>query len=96
MRKCVWICSGSGKGIWVEMTGAFLIMERRYTKYQLSKSFFQCHFGHRLMPLVLQARFPFLDEDVIATLLEIPLWEIAELDKPVGTGDKKILREVCS
>ncbi|XP_020096661.1 asparagine synthetase domain-containing protein 1 isoform X1 [Ananas comosus] len=42
-----------------------------------------------------EARFPFLDEDVIATLLEIPLWEIAELDKPVGTGDKKILREVA-
>jgi hypothetical protein len=31
---------------------------------------------------------------VIKTLLEIPLWEIANLDEPVGTGDKKILREV--
>lgn len=45
---------------------------------------------------MLQARFPFLDEDVIKTLLEIPLWEIAELDKPSGRGDKKILREVCA
>ncbi|XP_077216962.1 asparagine synthase family protein isoform X1 [Tasmannia lanceolata] len=42
-----------------------------------------------------EARFPFLDEDVIRTLLEIPLWEIAELDLPVGRGDKKILREVA-
>jgi len=42
----------------------------------------------------LQARFPFLDEDVINTLLEIPLWNIAELDEPAGRGDKKILREV--
>ncbi|XP_008786007.2 asparagine synthetase domain-containing protein C4F6.11c isoform X1 [Phoenix dactylifera] len=42
-----------------------------------------------------EARFPFLDEDVIKTLLEIPLWEIAELDKPSGRGDKKILREVA-
>lgn len=41
-----------------------------------------------------QARFPFLDEDVIRTLLDIPLWEVANLDQPSGTGDKKILREV--
>lgn len=43
-----------------------------------------------------QARFPFLDEDVIRTLLDIPLWEIADLDRPSGVGDKKILREVCT
>lgn len=42
-----------------------------------------------------EARFPFLDESVIGTLLEIPLWEIAKLDEPVGKGDKKILREVA-
>ncbi|XP_039131545.1 asparagine synthetase domain-containing protein 1 [Dioscorea cayenensis subsp. rotundata] len=42
-----------------------------------------------------EARFPFLDEDVIRTLLEIPLWEITNLDEPVGKGDKKILREVA-
>ncbi|KAL8106089.1 hypothetical protein AgCh_029771 [Apium graveolens] len=40
-----------------------------------------------------EARFPFLDEDVIRTLLDIPLWEIADLDQPSGVGDKKILRE---
>jgi asparagine synthetase B (glutamine-hydrolysing) len=45
---------------------------------------------------MLQARFPFLDENVIKTLLEIPLWDIAKLDEPVGKGDKKILREVCA
>ncbi|XP_043718521.1 asparagine synthetase domain-containing protein 1 isoform X2 [Telopea speciosissima] len=42
-----------------------------------------------------EARFPFLDEDVIRTLLDMPLWEIAELDQPMGRGDKKILREVA-
>lgn len=42
-----------------------------------------------------EARFPFLDEDVIRTLLDIPLWEIADLDQPSGVGDKKILREVA-
>lgn len=42
----------------------------------------------------MQARFPFLDEDVIKSLLELPLSEIADLDAPVGTGDKKILRQV--
>lgn len=42
-----------------------------------------------------EARFPFLDEDVIRTLLEFPLWEIADLDQPSGKGDKKILREVA-
>nr|GEW59407.1 asparagine synthetase domain-containing protein 1 isoform X2 [Tanacetum cinerariifolium] len=41
------------------------------------------------------ARFPFLDEDVIRLLLDIPLWEIADLRQPSGVGDKKILREVA-
>ncbi|KAG7032257.1 Asparagine synthetase domain-containing protein 1 [Cucurbita argyrosperma subsp. argyrosperma] len=42
-----------------------------------------------------EARFPFLDEDVIHTLLAFPLWEVTNLEKPAGTGDKKILREVA-
>ncbi|XP_057420965.1 uncharacterized protein LOC130714995 isoform X2 [Lotus japonicus] len=42
-----------------------------------------------------EARFPFLDEDVIRVLLNIPLWEVAQLDQPSGIGDKKILREVA-
>lgn len=33
---------------------------------------------------------------MIRTLLDIPLWEIADLDQPSGIGDKKILREVCA
>lgn len=48
----------------------------------------------RLIICFHQARFPFLDEDVIKTLLDIPLWEIADLNQPSGVGDKKILREV--
>ncbi|GMY27041.1 Rossmann-like alpha/beta/alpha sandwich fold [Fagus crenata] len=43
-----------------------------------------------------EARFPFLDEDVIRILLNIPLWDIAHLDQPSGIGDKKILREFGS
>ncbi|KAL1216643.1 hypothetical protein V5N11_029366 [Cardamine amara subsp. amara] len=42
-----------------------------------------------------EARFPFLDEDVIKTLLGIPLWEIADLEQPSGNGDKIILRQVA-
>ncbi|KAL4586754.1 hypothetical protein LXL04_011398 [Taraxacum kok-saghyz] len=42
-----------------------------------------------------EARFPFLDEDVIRILLDIPLWEITDLRQPSGVGDKKILREVA-
>ncbi|CAI9096453.1 OLC1v1032607C1 [Oldenlandia corymbosa var. corymbosa] len=42
-----------------------------------------------------EARFPFLDEDVIRTLLDMPLWELADLSQPSGIGDKKILREVA-
>ncbi|KAM0001974.1 putative asparagine synthase (glutamine-hydrolyzing) [Helianthus debilis subsp. tardiflorus] len=42
-----------------------------------------------------EARFPFLDEDVIRLLLDIPLWEIADLRQSSGVGDKKILREVA-
>uniref|UniRef100_A0A803L7R9 Asparagine synthetase domain-containing protein 1 n=1 Tax=Chenopodium quinoa TaxID=63459 RepID=A0A803L7R9_CHEQI len=42
-----------------------------------------------------EARFPFLDEDVIRSLLDFPLWEIADLNQPSGKGDKKILREVA-
>ncbi|KAG5076345.1 hypothetical protein JHK82_055040 [Glycine max] len=45
--------------------------------------------------VMLKARFPFLDEDVIRLLLNIPLWEVANLDQPSGIGDKRILREVA-
>ncbi|KAL7588911.1 hypothetical protein Lser_V15G37192 [Lactuca serriola] len=42
-----------------------------------------------------EARFPFLDENVIRILLDILPWEIADLGQPSGVGDKKILREVA-
>ncbi|XP_057858625.2 uncharacterized protein LOC131067563 isoform X2 [Cryptomeria japonica] len=42
-----------------------------------------------------EARFPFLDEDLMETLLDLPLWEIADLEKSSGQGDKKILRQVA-
>lgn len=41
-----------------------------------------------------QARFPFLDEEVVDTLLDKPLWEIVDLRLPIGNGDKRVLREV--
>ncbi|KAI5074270.1 hypothetical protein GOP47_0010231 [Adiantum capillus-veneris] len=42
-----------------------------------------------------EARFPYLDEDVIHSLLSVPLWDIADLRKPPGQGDKKFLREIA-
>ncbi|XP_028754081.1 asparagine synthetase domain-containing protein 1-like [Neltuma alba] len=42
-----------------------------------------------------EARFPFLDEDVMRILLNFPLWEVTNLDQPSGIGDKKILRKVA-
>ncbi|XP_024535743.1 asparagine synthetase domain-containing protein 1 [Selaginella moellendorffii] len=42
-----------------------------------------------------EARFPFLDEDVIQTFLDIPLEEVVDLRQDLGIGDKKILRQVA-
>ncbi|KAL2609404.1 hypothetical protein R1flu_027977 [Riccia fluitans] len=42
-----------------------------------------------------EARFPFLDEDVVATLLDLPLWEVVNMEEPAGCGEKKILRQVA-
>ncbi|XP_078436078.1 asparagine synthase family protein [Wolffia australiana] len=42
-----------------------------------------------------EARYPFLDEDVVNALLEIPLRDIADLNLPAGLGDKKILRDLA-
>ncbi|CAM9516521.1 unnamed protein product [Laminaria digitata] len=41
-----------------------------------------------------EARFPFLDEGVIAYIRSLPLRDICNMDEPPGVGDKKILREV--
>lgn len=76
------------------MIDALPTMARRYLSNS-SSSFFGSFFQLTMNLLyVSQARFPFLDEDVIRTLLDIPLWEIADLNQPSGVGDKKILREV--
>ncbi|KAL3699321.1 hypothetical protein R1sor_017343 [Riccia sorocarpa] len=42
-----------------------------------------------------EARFPFLDEDVVSTLLSLPLWEVVNMEEPAGYGEKKILRQVA-
>lgn len=76
------------------MIDALLIMARRYrtTQYLMLPSLFMS----RIDCIYNQARFPFLDEEVIKVLLDIPLWEVTDLDQPSGTGDKKILREASA
>ncbi len=39
-----------------------------------------------------EARHPFLDEDLIQTLLGLPLSLVADLRQPPGSGDKALLR----
>ena len=51
-----------------------------------------------------EARFPFLDEDVVRYLTTLPITDICDMKQPPGEGDKMILRivakmlgvEVCS
>ncbi|BBN18901.1 hypothetical protein MPTK1_8g06440 [Marchantia polymorpha subsp. ruderalis] len=42
-----------------------------------------------------EARFPFLDEDVVAALLNLPLWDVVNMEEPAGCGEKKVLRQVA-
>ena len=42
-----------------------------------------------------EARFPFLDEQVVSFLQTLPLNEKMDLSLPRGVGDKKVLREVA-
>jgi len=42
-----------------------------------------------------EARFPFLDEGVVAAVRALPLRRIVDLSLPPGIGDKKILRDVA-
>lgn len=37
-------------------------------------------------------RFPYLDEDVVSFLNELPVWEKADLSLPRGLGEKLLLR----
>ncbi|XP_068602442.1 asparagine synthetase domain-containing protein 1 [Brachionichthys hirsutus] len=39
-----------------------------------------------------EARFPFLDEDVVSYLNSLPVWEKADLSLPRGVGEKLLLR----
>ncbi|CAB1447130.1 unnamed protein product [Pleuronectes platessa] len=39
-----------------------------------------------------EARFPFLDEDVVSHLNSLPVWEKADLSLPRGVGEKLLLR----
>lgn len=39
-----------------------------------------------------EARFPYLDEDVVSYLNALPLWEKADLSLPRGVGEKLLLR----
>lgn len=39
-----------------------------------------------------EARHPFLDEEYIQTVLDVPLWLIANLADAPGQGDKRLLR----
>eukprot|EP00903_Cladosiphon_okamuranus_P015321 g14154.t1 len=43
-----------------------------------------------------EARFPFLDEDVVGYIRSLPLRDVCDMDQPAGLGDKKILREVAA
>jgi asparagine synthetase B (glutamine-hydrolysing) len=40
-----------------------------------------------------EARHPFLDEDLVAEALALPLPALADLALPAGTGDKRVLRQ---
>ena len=42
-----------------------------------------------------EARFPFLDEDVVAYISSLPLTTIADLSRPPGKGDKMVLRRAA-
>lgn len=39
-----------------------------------------------------EARFPYLDEDVVSFLNQLPVWEKADLSLPRGLGEKLLLR----
>ncbi|XP_071777775.2 asparagine synthetase domain-containing protein 1 [Centroberyx gerrardi] len=39
-----------------------------------------------------EARFPYLDEDVVSYLNSLPVWEKADLSLPRGVGEKLVLR----
>ncbi|XP_010527975.1 PREDICTED: asparagine synthetase domain-containing protein 1 [Tarenaya hassleriana] len=89
-------CAGYGRhrtkfrnGSWVSLHKEMKLDMQRIWKRNLGRD------DRCIADIGKEARFPFLDEDVIKTLLDLPLWEITNLEQPSGTGDKKILREVA-
>ncbi|KAK4263594.1 hypothetical protein QN277_028985 [Acacia crassicarpa] len=89
-------CAGYGRhrtshrrGSWMELNKEMKLDMQRIWKRNLGRD------DRCIADNGREARFPFLDEDVIRLLLNIPLWEVADLDQPSGIGDKKILREVA-
>eukprot|EP01063_Lacrimia_lanifica_P014337 TRINITY_DN2094_c1_g3_i1.p1 TRINITY_DN2094_c1_g3~~TRINITY_DN2094_c1_g3_i1.p1 ORF type:complete len:692 (+),score=162.48 TRINITY_DN2094_c1_g3_i1:93-2168(+) len=42
-----------------------------------------------------EARFPFLDEDVLAALAALPLASVCDMTLPLGCGEKRIVREAA-
>jgi len=42
-----------------------------------------------------EARFPFLDEDVVSYVRSLPIQQIVDLRLPSGVGDKRILRDAA-
>ena len=49
-------------------------------------------YGCSICHVRLQARYPFLDEDVVATLAALPLPLLCDLRLEAGRGDKIVLR----
>ncbi|TQD89324.1 hypothetical protein C1H46_025173 [Malus baccata] len=89
-------CAGYGRhrtkyrnGSWLSLNEEMKLDMQRIWKRNLGRDD-RCIADHGK-----EARFPFLDEDVIRILLGFPLWEVTNLDQPSGIGDKKILREVA-
>jgi len=42
-----------------------------------------------------EARFPFLDESVVSFLKHMPIHDMCDMERPMGIGDKMILRLVA-
>ncbi|XP_024393279.1 uncharacterized protein [Physcomitrium patens] len=89
-------CGGYGRhrtkyrlGGWAALQAEMRIDMQRIWKRNLGRD------DRCMADLGKEARFPFLDEEVVDTLLDKPLWEIVDLRLPIGNGDKRVLREVA-
>lgn len=89
-------CGGYGRhrtkyrlGGWTALQAEMRIDMQRIWKRNLGRD------DRCMADLGKEARFPFLDEEVVETLLDMPLWDIVDLRLPIGNGDKRVLREVA-